>query len=288
MAGCAAPIWRDGGLRAPDGGRELGGPGVFETLRCAQGTLFFVQQHLERLRGGARLLGLSWPPPWDPRAALADMVRALPVPAAALRLAYGKTADGAPTLALTWRALELLPCEGVSVHVAAHPLDVRGPLAGIKSTRRQAYDEARAEARARGAWEALLVDPGGGLVEGSVTNVFLVRRGVLVTPGLESGCLPGIARSALLAELGRTPFPGAGGGRLRVAEGRLVPGDLLSAEEVFLTNSLVRVAPVARVLRAAGPSRELPGESGAVARACRTLLERGEEESGWQVCRPPS
>jgi branched-subunit amino acid aminotransferase/4-amino-4-deoxychorismate lyase len=284
----AAPIWCDGELRTRGEERAGDAPGVFETLRCAQGALFFVAQHLERLRRGALCLGLAWPPPWDPRAALADLVRELPVPGAALRLAYGKAADGALTLALTWRALEPLPGRGVSVHVAASPLDVRGPRAGIKSTGRREYDEARAEARAAGAWEALLVDPQGGLVEGSVSNVFLVRGGELATPGLESGCLPGIARSALLEELGQAPLAGAGGRPLRVAEARLVPDELLSAEEVFLTNSLVRVAPVARVLRAAGPPRELPGEAGLVARAARTLLERGEERTRWQVCRPRS
>ena len=74
-----------------------------------------------------------------------------------------------------------------------------------------------------------------------MSNVFVVRDGVIQTPPVDTPVLPGIVRGLIL-ELA------AGDGRA-VREARLTINDLLDADEVFLTNSVMEVMPVCRVER---------------------------------------
>ncbi|NNF94378.1 MAG: aminodeoxychorismate synthase component I [Altererythrobacter sp.] len=67
-----------------------------------------------------------------------------------------------------------------------------------KTTDRGFYEEALAAAKAEGADEALLVHPDGFVTEGSFTNIFVERDGVLLTPPSTLGLLPGVLRRSLL------------------------------------------------------------------------------------------
>src|SRR5262249_14901981 len=78
--------------------------------------------------------------------------------------------------------------------------------------------------------------------EGSRTNLFLVRNGVLITPPLDGPILPGVMRALVLEHAARLS--------LRALDDRLVTEDeLLQADEVFLTNSVRGIIPVERVER---------------------------------------
>ncbi|HWU94828.1 MAG TPA: aminotransferase class IV, partial [Sphingomonas sp.] len=79
-----------------------------------------------------------------------------------------------------------------------------------KTSRRGFYDAAR---KASGAWEVVFTDDTGHLTEGSFTSIFVERGGMLVTPPLARGLLPGVLRAELL-ESGRA------------VEGELTPADL--------------------------------------------------------------
>ncbi len=89
-----------------------------------------------------------------------------------------------------------------------------------KTSRRCFYDLARARA---GTWEVAFVDAEGFVTEGSFTSLFVERDGVLVTPPLRRGLLPGVLRAELLATG-------------RAVEGDLRPGDL--AHGFFVGNAL--------------------------------------------------
>ncbi|WP_404336023.1 aminodeoxychorismate synthase component I [Sphingomonas sp. MMS12-HWE2-04] len=90
-----------------------------------------------------------------------------------------------------------------------------------KISRRDFYDRARRES---GAWEVVLLDEDGFVTEGSFTNVFVERHGVLVTPPLSRGLLPGVLRAELL-DTGRA------------IEGDLRPNDL---QDGFFVGNAVR------------------------------------------------
>jgi len=109
---------------------------------------------------------------------------------------------------------------------------------------------ALAEARKVGASEALLANTRGELCEGTGTNVFVARDGMLLTPPLLSGCLPGVTRALVLEVV-----PGADEETLPMAV-------LDEADEVLLTSSTRDIQPLVAL-----DGRPLPGAAGPVARA---------------------
>jgi branched-chain amino acid aminotransferase len=108
------------------------------------------------------------------------------------------------------------------------------PLSRIKSLNYLDGVLARQEAEKAGADDALLLNTAGNVAEATAANVFLLMNGEWITPPVEDGALPGIAR-ALLLEHGVA------------REQRITCSDLPEAQAGFLSNSLGR-----RVLRAAG------------------------------------
>jgi len=98
---------------------------------------------------------------------------------------------------------------------------------------------AEAEAKRRGADDALLVDLGGTVLEGPVTNVWWREGGVLVTPGLELGILAGETRAALLGIAASLGYA--------VEEGVFPLRRLLEADEVLTSSSVREVMPVRSV-----------------------------------------
>jgi branched-subunit amino acid aminotransferase/4-amino-4-deoxychorismate lyase len=135
------------------------------------------------------------------------------------------------------------------VAVSALRLDPPDADAPYKHLGRARWREALVAGRAAGCEEVLLADGTGALVEGAISNVFCVRGGALVTPAAVFGPLPGIVRAKVL-ELARREGLAAG-------EGRVTLDELPAAAEVFLTNSLAGIRPVAsldgRNLPAPGP-----------------------------------
>ena len=95
---------------------------------------------------------------------------------------------------------------------------------------------ARMAVRATGCDEAILLNEQGYLAEGSITNIFLVSKGDLVTPSLGSGVLPGITREAVL-EIAQAS-------NLKTLERQVELKELIEAEEAFITNSILELMPL--------------------------------------------
>jgi branched-subunit amino acid aminotransferase/4-amino-4-deoxychorismate lyase len=248
-------VWIDGALhRGPDavlsifdrGARD--GEGLFETLRVYDGQPFRWERHLERLVVSAAELGFPVPPsPSTLLGALDQVLAANGLRDAAARITVTRgipsAARGRRTRAGAW--VEAEPVEGrlwpgtrsgaLRAVLSKRPF-APGPLGRHKTTSRLAYHLAREEARAARADEALLVSPGGLVLEGSVSNVFLVTGGRLRTPPLSLGILPGIVREMVLHASGRI-------GRA-VEELPFSVEDLRRADEIFLTNSIQEIVPV--------------------------------------------
>lgn len=232
----------------------LFGDGLFETLRADDGRPRDVEAHLDRLETGLARLGIAIP---EDRHALADAVAAVaetaPRPVARLRLTITRSltrlltaAPYAPPGADLYRA-------GVPVVLLPDlRLDSRGPLTGLKSLSYQLNRLALRRAEAAGAWEALLANERGLVVEGSRCNLAVALPGGVFTPPAEHGCLPGTVRRRLLES-----------GAIR--ESPITAGDLAAAREIVLMNSLIGVLPVSQV-----DGREVP--AGALAARLREHL----------------
>jgi 4-amino-4-deoxychorismate lyase len=106
----------------------------------------------------------------------------------------------------------------------------------VKSTSYAVNMAAEAEARRRGADDALFVDPDAIVLEGPTTNIWWRRGSTLYTPSLELGILAGVTRAAVI-EL-------AAGSGYAVEEGVYPLGDLAAAEEAFTSSSVREVMPV--------------------------------------------
>jgi branched-subunit amino acid aminotransferase/4-amino-4-deoxychorismate lyase len=120
-------------------------------------------------------------------------------------------------------------------------------VAGIKSNNYLVTVLARREAAVMGLDESVLLNDKGFIAEGGNSNIFFVRKGVLVTPALESGILPGITRQLVMdtaAEL-----------KINVAEEDILLESLSDFDEAFMTSAVIEVMPL---LRLSGPPREQP------------------------------
>lgn len=269
----ALPAWVDGRLVAPgepaipaDDQGFLLGLAVYETFLAEDGRLYFLARHLERLADGARVLGIDAPPAQETSAALSAYVAALGPGAFAVRLSLSRGSPGGPPrVVIGARPADVDAARGVAAAIASEvkPIDPR--LEGTKSSNRLRNVLAREAAQAAGAWDALIPTVEGDLSEGTVSNLFVASGGALVTPPLARGALPGVVRGELIAACREEGIV--------VREERVEVADLRAADEVFLTNSVVRVAPVRAVL---GVRDDLPGADGPLARRALALL-RGRE-----------
>jgi branched-subunit amino acid aminotransferase/4-amino-4-deoxychorismate lyase len=244
-------------LRVPAGDRVFEhGLGLFETLRTWGGTAPLLPRHLARMTRSAEVLGLPLAPAALPdAAAVGALLQASGAPGdAVIRITLsGGVAEGGQ--ALLWMRTGPLPpppaASGAVVDFSSWTLASDDLLARHKTLnywpRRLVYEQGRQ----RGADEVLLATPDGRIWEGTRTNLFLVRDGAIVTPGLGGPVLPGIMR-ALVLELA------AGAGlSLAPCEAGVSRTELETADEVFLTNSVRGLVPVGRtphrVYKAPGP-----------------------------------
>jgi len=236
------------------------GDGVFETIACVDGRARFLPLHLNRLAGGCARLGL---PPTD-RSELAREVQELAtgMPRAVVKLiltrgpalarGYGPTGGERPTRITRrypWPAEDGAAArDGVRVRLATLRLGENPALAGLKHCNRLEQVLARSEWTDPAIVEALMFSSSGALVSGTMSNVFIVRDSRLLTPRLDRCGVAGVMREVVLAI--------AKGAGLAAEERLLEERDLLTADEVFLTNALTGIRPVCELEgapRAAGP-----------------------------------
>ncbi|MBM4039965.1 MAG: branched-chain amino acid aminotransferase [Planctomycetes bacterium] len=229
----------------------LYGDGVFETLRAYDGVPFLLDEHLHRLADGATELEICRV---LDGAAIAEAITEL------LRL--NELSDAYIRITLTrgehTGRLELEPAASPTLIIVVQPLRPLPPsrydpgsTAIIASRVRQSVDSplprhktlnylnnllAKTEARDRGADEAILLNTRGKVAEAASSNIFLVRRGRLITPSRDSNILLGITRWEVVHLARKAGI---------ATEERIVrPDELGLATEVFLTNSVAELVPV--------------------------------------------
>jgi branched-subunit amino acid aminotransferase/4-amino-4-deoxychorismate lyase len=149
----------------------------------------------------------------------------------------------APTVSIVTRRLMPYPAwmyeKGIRVMAVSLRLNERSPVSRVKSFNFLNNILARFEAKGRGFDEAILMNTRGCIAEAATSNVFLVRKGMIATPSLETGMLPGVTRRVVL-KIARDL-------RLRPVEKAISYSELVRAGEVFLTNSLFEIMPVIKI-----------------------------------------
>jgi len=272
------------------------GEGVYETLRTYNRIPFLFERHMRRLRASAAALQLSVPFDDDSmRGWITDTMAVasrLPDPQQQVsneayirilltrgvgELSYDLDATPAPSLVIIVKPFDEPPArvfeEGIKVSLVSilrnHPRSVN-PI--IKSNNLLNNAMAMQEARRKGADEALMCNYRGELSECSMSNFFLVRDGIALTPRSAAGLLEGLTR-AFMFEVGREVG-------VAVEEATLLPEDLDTAQEAFVTGSTRELTPVVRVdERVIGTGRPGP--------VTLKLLE-GFRKKAWQLNSQPA
>ena len=206
---------------------------LIETLRLEGGAYARVELHVERMRESAEFFGMHFAPQ-AVRNAL-DEAAATWAGEGAARVRLLLSREG--RVSWTRTALPAPDDQPVDLLMNAHRVDAEDRFLRHKTTRRALYDEAFAEAQAKGFADALFCNTRGELTEGAIHNVIVSLDGQWYTPAVRSGVLPGLYRRTLMEE-----------GRLR--EHVLGWEDARAAEAMFVCNSVRGLRRVRRIVGA--------------------------------------
>jgi branched-chain amino acid aminotransferase len=226
----------------------LFGDSVYETLRTYNGKPFLYSRHFARLEHSARAIDLQLP--WTKSKALEEIRKTLFAGESRIRLIFtrgvGEVAADVETCTDPTPIIIVVPLvvpperiyrEGVEVVISSVRRSSR--FSDIKTGSLIHQVIARREAKARRAYEAILLTADEKLSDGITSNVYFVRDGKLLTPSRDAGIIEGITRGVVL-DLARQMG-------IEVVEGQFDIDEIGRADEMFLTSSTREVVPIARV-----------------------------------------
>ena len=224
------------------------GDGLFETMAVNDGQIRWLGLHLDRLEDGCRRLAIPAPA----RTSLEQELRAhcpregravakLIVTRGSGPRGYAPPEPAAPTRVLGILAWPDFPTaryrDGIAVRVCEMRLGENPALAGLKHLCRLEQVLAQLELKRRAADQGLLLDTSGNVIGGTSSNLFAVFGAELVTPALLRCGIKGVMRRAVLEA--------AEALGIRSAERDFTLAEVLRADELFMTNALIGVWPVA-------------------------------------------
>jgi len=215
------------------------GDGLFEAVLVHHGQLFRWPQHLQRLARSAAVMRIALPQTVERMHEFAgELIAANQMQEAVLRIqvsrgtgprGYAPSGDEVPMLVMSLHPAPPRPLApmGWNLTVSSFRVVTNDPMAQHKTCNRLLQVLAAAEARERGADEALVLNTDGQITEGSTSNVFWIRAEQVFTPPIQAGALPGITRQVIagLCE-------GLG---TRMTEANIEPAALSDCDGVFLS-----------------------------------------------------
>ncbi len=255
----------------------LYGDGVFEGIRAYNGRVFRLEEHIKRLFESAHSIML--PIQYDPQTmvkAVVDTINANNLRDAYIRIVVSR---GIGDLGLDPYKCGTAQVVIIADEIALFPRELyeEGLAVVTVGTRRNAADAidpkikslnylnnvlVKIEANRAGVLEAVMMTPQGYICEGSGDNIFIYRKGKLITPPPYLGILEGITREAIMELAGQEGIP--------VEEAPFTRHDLYVADECFLTGTAAEVIPVTEAdTRAIGTGKPGP--------VTRRLMERFSE-----------
>lgn len=232
----------------------LYGDGVFESLRTYRGKPFQLEEHIKRLLHGAKFLRIHFP-----------------LSASQLKLAVLKTI-AANRFKESY--IKIIVTRGEAKGHGLDPKNVVGkatvvilveeqkpypkkiftsgwkaiissiirpdvPISRIKSLNYVNNVLAKMEAQKAGADEAFMLDERGNIVEGTISNIFIVKHGAIYTPPKEAPILQGLTRNLVMRLAKQSAF--------RVVEKNITPKELYTADECFITFSGPGIVPITKI-----------------------------------------
>jgi branched-chain amino acid aminotransferase len=233
---------------SPDQVGLLSGWGAFSTLRIADGVLFAFERHWARIVRDAAAFHIALPENSERvHRSLLELVEANRAYNSTLRLVIVRNGGGMWANPSPSRPSDLIALtadskdwgEGVKLAYQANARHAASPFAGTKILSWAMNLTWLESAQCRGFDEVILLNERGEVAECTSANIFIANDTQVWTPPLNSGCLPGITRELLLGEI---RVPG-----IRIGEKPLLPTDLETADEVFITSTTRDLLPVLQI-----------------------------------------
>lgn len=251
----------DGTLYPPDQAKIsvfdhgfLYGDNIYETMRTYRGKVFLIERHLFRLEASAKLINLN-----------------LLLNQTDFQRQIERTASAAGNIESYIRlivtrgqgaiSLDMDSSERASYVIIVKPLEqypreyyergVKLAMVSIRRNDRQALNPriksgnllnnvlAYMQAKSEGAFEGILCNLAGYVTEATSSNVFLVKKGTLITPSLDSGLLSGVTRGLALELAAAQQIP--------IEERNVLPEELLQCDECFITSTTKAIIPVNQI-----------------------------------------
>ncbi len=227
------------------------GDGIYEVVVAHDGRPTLLAQHMERLRGSARAIGLEYDfdaEPLEPiieeglsrAGAVGDAMIYIQMTRGACPRAHVVPDWVKPTVVMTFKPLpevpERLRREGARIMTVP---ETRWSKCYIKAITLLPNLLAKNEALARGCDEALFVSEKGEVRECTSANLFIVKDGDIMIPPRTEAVLHGVTQGFLMecaSDLG-----------LSVKEMAFNVETLLRADEAFISSALIEVVPVALI-----------------------------------------
>ncbi len=225
------------------------GDGLFETIRIEQGHARHWSLHMARLRWGCERLGLPQPD-WavlaaerDRLCAQADAVLKLVWTAGSAGRGYRRPAQLRPRRILSCHPLVQTAADrhlqGIRVHLCQTRLSAQPRLAGLKHLQRLEQVLAQQEWDPAQADEGLMQDEHGRVMSGTLSNLFMVKQGVLHTPPVDRCGVAGTTRVQVWRAAQALGMP--------VRREAWTPAQCLQADELFLTNAVRGLRPICEI-----------------------------------------
>lgn len=243
----------------------LYGDGVYETMRSYNGRIFMLEEHLKRLRKSADLIDLKII--WSDKNLTDFLYKTLKInklKSAYIRLTVTRGSGPIgldvelckkPTLIIIVKKFIPYPenyyTKGVKICTSEirrnHPLCIDPKIKSLNFlnniiARLSKYNKQAMMAESSDGekcFEYIMLNLNGYVTEGTVSNIFLVKNNVLLTPSIESGILPGITREIVVGLARKN--------KIRTLETLIKPGQLYTADECFLTNTSMEILPVRKI-----------------------------------------
>jgi branched-chain amino acid aminotransferase len=234
------------------------GDGLFETMRAYNGRILFFKEHIERLRTSALFIAISKAALDRTLKGIKDNIEGLLklnrltekdayiritlTRGGTLRTTHMPPERPLPTLIIDTEEIDLLAIERLKSQ-GVTTIGVEGSnyttVGAVKSLNYLSNVLGKREAVKAGAYEAIFTCADGRILEGTSTNVFIVKDGVIKTPKLTcalDAILDGITRAAVI-RIAREES-------IELREVSIFRKDLLESDEAFITNSIIEIVPL--------------------------------------------
>lgn len=220
------------------------GDGLFETMKIKGGRILFADYHFERLFSGLSLLKFETPGLFTATRIEKEILLLCRKnecgQLARVRLSVfrgnGGLYDSDRTLQYLiecWplnESVNKLNENGLVIDIYREAEKSCDKFANLKSANFLPYSMAAQFAKENKLNDCLVVNTSGRISDATIANVFIIKHGMVITPGLNEGCVNGVMRRYLLAELLKANF--------EIQEQTVSINDISTADEVFLTNAI--------------------------------------------------